>query len=152
MTYVYAPPGVAPVEVTLRGVMQRLKAEGKSPPDFGSIKDPDILRDRLAEVHVFPAAVVSTSSIDLETQEVTGEEIVRQPDGSWVKQPTLRTLSPAEIEVIRRKAQRNLERQMRADMREFADPVFMKFQAGEVTREDWLEARQIVRDWYADHD
>ena len=143
MTYVYAPPGAGPVEVSVRGVMQRLKAEGKSPPDFGSITDPDILRDRLAEVHVFPVTVVSTSSIDIETQEVTGEEIVRRPDGSWVKQPTLRTLSPAETEVIRRKVQRNLERQMRADMREFADPVFMKFQAGEATREDWLGSTPI---------
>jgi hypothetical protein len=151
--YVFAPQGADPQEITLRDLTRRLIREGKtSPPDFVAIDDEALRRTRLAEYDTFPLTVDPDPDFDRATQELGPAEIVRHPTRGWVKRRPVRALTPEEITVRENARAARIREAIRNDMREYADPVFMKYQAGEATREDWLAARQTVRDWYADHD
>jgi hypothetical protein len=152
MSYVYAPLENEPQEITLRELSRRLTRDGKtSPPDFIAMDDEALRRTRLAEYDTFPLTVDPDPDFDRATQELGPAEIVRHPTRGWVKRRPIRTLTPEEITFRENARAARIRQAIENDMRDYADPIFMKYQAGEATREEWLAARQMVRDWYADN-
>jgi hypothetical protein len=152
MKYVYAPLDNEPQEITLRDLSRRLVRDGKtSPPDFIAMDDEALRRTRLAEYDTFPLTVDPDPDFDRATEELGPAEIVRHLTRGWVKRRPIRALTPEQITVRATERKLRIRQAIQNDMRDYADPIFMKYQAGEATREEWLEARQIVRNWYADH-
>lgn len=152
MYYVFAPQGADPQEITLRDLSRRLVRDGKtSPPDFIAMDDEALRRTRLAEYDTFPLTVDPDPDFDRATQELGPAEIVRHPTRGWVKRRPVRALTPEQITARATARKLRIRDALEEDLRQIADPVFMKYQAGETTRDDWLATRQMVRDWYADH-
>lgn len=144
MAYVYAPSGTDPAEISLHDLMRRLKEEGVSPPDFLSIQDKALLLSRLADFDVYPCEIEAAPEIDTTNEALNGWGITNV-NGTWVKRADIRALSPDEKAAAQRKSERIRTEAIERDMREVADPIFMQYQAGEATREEWLEARRMVR-------
>lgn len=87
-------------------------------------------------------------SFDPSTHKVQGVDIVWE--GGWLRRPAIVPLSQEEIEKRAADAAAAIERQKRQDYQTYSDPIFFKWQAGEATQQDWLDARALVDGWYKD--
>lgn len=76
----------------------------------------------------------------IEINVLTGEEIIRDftPEEVEEIQKSLSSFPTLEEQKINRKTDYIME----------ADPLFFKYQAGEVTKEEWLAKREEIRQRY----
>jgi hypothetical protein len=148
--YVYIHESGEPTTISLRELSKKLMAANVSPPDFASIQDESLRNERLSAFNVFPCEVVK-DPIDTDTQIHGDWFISKDVNGKWTKRRTAVEMTAEQKLAVHRRRERERKEAMQRDMRELADPIFMKFQAGEATREEWLAARDLVRSWYADN-
>lgn len=101
----------------------------------------------LAEYGVYPLVEGDKPQFDRqrerlrETMEFAGDHYVR----SWVVEP----LDADAIARNERLASLERSRRKRGDLAAFADPVFFKWQRGEATKQEWLDAVAQVEEWYS---
>jgi hypothetical protein len=68
------------------------------------------------------------------------------------KKPTKKELEELWPEVQEEIAKEDVEKLRKQAYQEIADPIFFKYQAGESTEEEWMAARQSVKDSYPYHE
>lgn len=101
----------------------------------------------LAEYGVYPILEADRPQFDQqrerlrETVEFDGKQYVR----SWTVEP----LSIASMDNSARLASAKRKEDKREALAAHADPLFFKWQRGQATKQEWLDAVQDVEDWYA---
>lgn len=152
MSYVIILEDGSLKETSLRELTRTITKSGEtSPPEFHKIEDENLLLIRLMEYNVYPLTSLPNPDYDKKIQELGDYEITEDPELGWVKQKAVIDLTPEQIEIKEIERKNRIDNAMFIDMQRVADPIFMKYQAGEATKEEWLAARQMVKEWYADN-
>jgi hypothetical protein len=106
--------------------------------------------DTLAEYGLERLRVDNSVVIDSATQK-QGPYVIENDNG-WVKRPSVVALTPEEIAAHAASVAADLDEKKRLDYQKVSDPIFFKWQAGEATEQEWLDARALVDGWYANAD
>lgn len=106
-------------------------------------------KELLASYNVFSYTDQPTPTIDRLTQKEVDGDFVQDTEGNWFLEKLVVELSAEElIEVSSMAAIQEAERK-RALYQKYSDPVFFKWKLGEATEQDWLDARALVLELYA---
>ena len=100
----------------------------------------DIPDSLLAEYGVFSVEKVETPSVDYKQILTEGQPTLQ--NGKWTQTWNIAN-KPAE-DVAQIESELRLEA-----YRNESDPLFFKWQAGEITKEEWLEAREAIKQRYS---
>lgn len=115
----------------------------KSNPNTSFPKNPS--DDQLAPFNVFRVQRVEQPSFNQLTENLLEKNPV-VIDGQWTQVFEVVPASPEEIAERKINAKRTLEERRVEDYRRFADPLYFKWQRGEATQEEWLEAVRLVKE------
>jgi hypothetical protein len=114
--------------------------------DNPSVSFPDqINAEVLADFGVYECAQQDRPQIDPRLQRATYGGFA-QIEGAWFRVWSVLDLAD-EAKAAYTEAQ---DAERRAAYAEHADPVFFKWQRGEVSEDDWLAAVAMVKGWYSD--
>lgn len=109
-------------------------------------------REVLALYGVYPFTETPDPLFDEQVERLGDKTFVQKGDGVWeLGRPVLQM-------TLVEQAQAKAERQAKVEVlrlelyKDVADPVFFRWQAGQATREEWLAARDFVRDMHPDVD
>lgn len=116
--------------------------------DLSTVSFPDNISDELlSEFGVFPVVASEPLKYDALIEKLVEQEptIV---DGRWVQKWHVEPLMAQEIMSARHEAHDTMKTRRKDAFILEADPLFFKWQAGEVSKETWMQKREEIRQRY----
>lgn len=105
-----------------------------------------INNELLSDWGVFPLITIE-SNYNPDTHILIGWEIINE-NGNWIRRGNIIELSLEELDKVAIRKLKDIEDKKRLDYMTYSDPLYFKWQAGECTELDWLNAREMVKSWY----
>ena len=99
----------------------------------------------LADFGVFPVKRVNKPDINPLTQDVK-ESSPKFENGRWVQSWLILEVTPEEADKRHREKNLQIEENRQKDYKSYSDPIFFKWQRGEVEKQEWLDAVNHVKE------